>query len=60
MGVPQLLSSPWSALLSRRWTFINLTNLIISSFNGPWTLVWMSLGARMVIEWVLMGKNAKY
>ena len=48
------------ALLSRRWTFINLTNLIISSFNGPWTLVWMSLGARIVIEWVLMSKNAKY
>ena len=50
----------YSALLSRRWTFINLTNLIIFSFDGPWTLFWMSLGARMVIEWVLMGKNAKY
>ena len=49
-----------TALLSRRWTFIDLTNLIIFSFDGPWTLFWMSLGARMVIEWVLMGKNAKY
>ena len=39
---------------------MNLTNLITFSFNGPWTLSWMSLGARIVIEWVLMGENAKY
>ena len=39
---------------------MNLTNLLIFSFNGPWTLFWMSLGARMVIEWVLIGTTAKY
>ena len=39
---------------------MNLNNLIIFSFNDPWTLFWIYLGARIIIEWVLMGKNAEY